>query len=201
MYLFFDTETNGFPPNARMTQLGFILTDADGNVIKEYQSVIKPDGWIIKDKQWYLDNGASEEEAEKKGGFFTDNNISTARCEKEGVPVFGPLREFQEALKQCKYKIAHNIRFDNQIVQNELIFAGITHQLFQFKKSHCTMLTNVKFVGALNKWGKPDKWPKLEELHIKLFGENFDGAHDALSDVRAMVKCFFELKKRGLVTI
>lgn len=207
MYLFFDTETNGFPPKARMTQLGFILTDEFGNIIKEYQSIIKPDGWIIKDVKWYLNNEikdtqkATMDNAIKKGGFFTDNNISTERCEKEGIPVFGPLREFQEALKLCKYKIAHNINFDNKIISKEIDLAGITPELFRFKKSYCTMLTTVEFVGAINKWGKPGKWPKLEELHIKLFNCNFDGAHDALDDVRAMVKCFFELKKRKLTKI
>ena len=63
------------------------------------------------------------------------------------------------------------------------------------------MMSNVEFVGAINKWGKPGKWPKLEELHIKLFGCNFEGAHDALDDVRATAKCFFELKRLGMVAI
>lgn len=184
MYLFFDTETNGFPPKANMTQLAFILTDENGNVIKQYESLIKPQGWTIP-----------------KTEFFIENNMSTERCEAHGIPVYDALRELQEALKMCTYKIAHNIKFDNDIVSNELIRAGITHQLFQFKKQHCTMLTNVQFVGALNKWGKPGKWPKLMELHVKLFDCEFEGAHDALDDVRAMVKCFFELKKRGLIQI
>lgn len=199
MYLFFDTETNGFPPYANMTQLAFILTDKKGNVLEEFQSVIKPKGWIVKDKAWYLANGSTEEEAEKKGGFFTDNNISTERCEIEGIPCFDALRKFQEALKKCKYKIAHNIRFDNQIVAKEINLEGITPQLFQYKKSICTMLSTVQFVGALNKWGKPGKWPKLQELHVKLFNREFERAHDALDDVKAMVKCFFELQKIGII--
>ena len=82
-------------------------------VIDQYQAVIKPKGWIVKDVAWYLENGSSEEYAIKKGGFFTDNNISTKRCEEEGVDVFIALRKFQEALKKSKYKIAHNIKFDN----------------------------------------------------------------------------------------
>ena len=182
-----------------MTQLGFILTDKEGNILKEYESIIKPDGWIVKDVAWYLANGYSEADAIKKGGFFTDNNISTKRCEDEGKPVFEVLRELQDSLKKCDYKIAHNISFDNQIVQNELITAGITHQLFQFKKGLCTMRSTTEFVGALNKWGKPGKWPTLSELHIKLFGEDFIGAHDAMDDVKAMVKCFFECQRLGII--
>ena len=142
---------------------------------------------------------ATVENAIKKGGFFTDNNISTKRCEDEGIPVFDALRKFQDALKKCQYKIAHNISFDNKIVYKEIVEAGITKELFQFKKSLCTMLSTVKFVGAVNKFGKPGKWPKLQELHVKLFNEEFEGAHDALDDVRAMVRCFFELQNRGII--
>ena len=43
------------------------------------------------------------------------------------------------------------------------------------------------------------KWPTLQELHSTLFNESFDGAHDALSDVRACARCFFELKFRKIV--
>ena len=34
------------------------------------------------------------------------------------------------------------------------------------------------------------KWPKLSELHIKLFGEDFDEAHNASADINATEKCF-----------
>ena len=39
--------------------------------------------------------------------------MSTERCEKYGQPVFEVLRQFQDALKRCDYKVAHNINFDN----------------------------------------------------------------------------------------
>ena len=44
------------------------------------------------------------------------------------------------------------------------------------------------------------KWPKLSELHIKLFGEDFDEAHDASVDIEATMNCFFELKRLGVIT-
>lgn len=184
MYLVYDTETNGFPPKARMAQLAFILYDAEGNVIKEFASHCKPDGWVIP-----------------KEKFFIDNNMSTERCEREGRPVFEILREFQEALKQAQYKIAHNHSFDNQIVANEIAFAGIEPALFKYKKSFCTMMSTIDFVGAINKWGKPGKWPTNQELHVKCFGVEFKGAHDALDDVRATAASFFELKRRGIIKI
>lgn len=45
------------------------------------------------------------------------------------------------------------------------------------------------------------KWPKLIELHRKLFGTGFDDAHDALADVKACGKCFFEMKRRGIIKL
>ena len=41
--------------------------------------------------------------------------------------------------------------------------------------------------------------PRLEELYRKLFGRNFAGAHDAMSDIQATKECFFELKRRGIL--
>lgn len=195
MYLFFDTETTGLPQNykaswndvnnwPRMTQLGWQLYDSEGQLITEFQSLIKPDGWEVP-----------------KLKFFIDNNMSTERCLAEGIPVYDALRGFQEALKQCSLKIAHNINFDNPIIGAEMIRAGITHQLFQYKKGFCTMRSTTKLVGIKKNHGGGNKWPKLIELHEFLFGEQFDGAHDALEDVRATARSFFELKKRGDITL
>jgi DNA polymerase III subunit epsilon len=43
------------------------------------------------------------------------------------------------------------------------------------------------------------KWPSLQELHLKLFNEQFKGAHQALADVRACARCYFELKRLNVV--
>ncbi len=45
------------------------------------------------------------------------------------------------------------------------------------------------------------KRPKLEELHLLLFDEDFDNAHDALADTEACMRCFFELVERGVISI
>jgi len=182
-FLFFDTETTGFPPKARMTQLAFMLVREDGEIIDSFKSLIKPDGWEVP-----------------KEKFFIDNNMSTERCEAEGIPVFDALRRLQDCLKLASIKVAHNINFDNKIILKELEEAKITHQLFQFKKGFCTMATTTEFCKLPGRYGKP-KWPKLLELHKILFGAEFDGAHDAMADVRATKDCFFELIKRGIIKI
>ena len=43
------------------------------------------------------------------------------------------------------------------------------------------------------------KYPNLTELHRKLFQKAFDGAHDALADVRACKAAYYELRARGVM--
>lgn len=183
-YLVYDTETNGFPPHARMTQLAFCLFNDEGTILCANQDFVKPDGWVIP-----------------KTAFFLDNGMTTERNEELGKPVEEVLNYFLAALNEADYKIAHNHNFDVQIVQNELIKSKLDHKLFQNKKHFCTMLESVDFVKALNKCGKPGKWPNLQELHNKCFGEGFDGAHDALADVKATVRCFLYMKENGIINI
>jgi hypothetical protein len=45
------------------------------------------------------------------------------------------------------------------------------------------------------------KWPKLSELHMKLFDEDFEEAHDASVDITACAKCFWELKRKGIINL
>lgn len=195
MYLIFDTETNGLPMYfnspmedinnwPRITQLAFILCDENGNELKSFQSLIKPNNWTIP-----------------KEKFFIENNMSTERCEQEGIDVFVALRNLQDALKKCKYKVAHNIAFDKNIVGAEIIRAGITIELFKYKPEICTMKETTSFCAIPHKNGNGVKWPKLEELYQKLFNVNFEGAHDALYDVRATKECLIESINRKIIKL
>lgn len=41
--------------------------------------------------------------------------------------------------------------------------------------------------------------PKLSELHYKLFGTQFDEAHNAAVDINATAKCFWQMKTIGVL--
>ena len=43
------------------------------------------------------------------------------------------------------------------------------------------------------------KWPSLSELHIKLFNEDFEEAHDASADISATARCFWKMKQLGVI--
>ncbi len=57
------------------------------------------------------------------------------------------------------------------------------------------MIQGTDILKIPSRKGSGYKWPKLEELHNFLFKEGFDGAHDALNDVMATSKCYFEMNK------
>lgn len=105
--------------------------------------------------------------------------------------------------------VCHNLRFDSRIFEGEMfrLLADNPETVMPPKKSEgkpkiCTMNSTVKFYNLPFPSGrKGAKWPTLEELHTVLFGENFTGAHDALSDVRATSRCFFELLKREIIVL
>lgn len=191
MYLFFDTETNGMAKNfrapvtdldnwPRVTQLGWQLYDDNENLINEKSHLIKPDGWTIP-----------------KEKFFIDNNMSTERCEELGIPLREAVSEFLEDMKKAEYLIAHNMSFDDNVMGAEYIRLGLSPE--NEPKKICTMKETTNFCKMLPIRYGTYKWPTLTELHIKLFDEEFEGAHDALDDVKACARSFFELKKKEII--
>lgn len=192
MYLFFDTETNGKPINykapmqdlgnwPRVTQLAWQVYDADEYLASEATHLIKPDGWTIPTEKLFVDNG-----------------MSTERNMAQGVPVLDVLGDFIKDVNVCVYIVAHNFQFDYNILGAEMLRGKVRAD--KKLKGICTMNSTTDFCGLPGNYGK-FKWPKLEELHQILFGESFDGAHDALADVRAMARCFFEAKRLGIITL
>lgn len=189
MFLFFDTETTGLPLDwqaplenldnwPRLVQLAWLLTDENGKEVERTSQIIKPEGFIIP-----------KEAAAVHG-------ISTEQAQKEGILLNTALKEFTKAVDEAKILVAHNMSFDEKIMGAELLRKSQEHKLFERPKI-CTMLSSTDFCKIDNGYGY--KWPKLVELHFKLFDEEFEGAHDALADVKACARCFFELTKQGII--
>lgn len=189
MYLFFDTETTGLPKNwnapaedldnwPRIIQFAFVLYNENRNVIYESCELIKPNGWTIPNEKFWIDNG-----------------YSTEKNEEKGVDIDEMLAMFQVCENNSKYRIAHNIAFDSKIVRAEFLRSYPNPPIFESKKI-CTMREGTQFCNLPRM-----KWPKLEELHDKLFSHGFENAHDALADVKATAKCFFAMVDRGIIDL
>lgn len=188
-YLFFDTETTGIPRNykapvsdsnnwPRLVQIGWILTDSEGCETKSCNYIIYPEGFTIP------------ADAAKLHG------ISTEKALAEGVLLLGVLEEFLDDMTKVQNIVGHNLEFDKNIVAAELYRNAMPYHFNQWK-SFCTMHSSTNFCAIRGSYGF--KWPRLEELYKKLFGCMFDGAHNAFADITATKKCFFEMKKRGII--
>jgi len=106
------------------------------------------------------------------------------------------LNKFNELVERSDFIVAHNISFDEKILGAELLRKKIKSN-FNRKRKLCTMQSSTDYCRLPGPYGY--KWPTLSELHIKLFGEGFDNAHDASVDINATEKCFWEMRKIGLI--
>ncbi|MEA3452564.1 MAG: 3'-5' exonuclease [Bacteroidota bacterium] len=177
-YLFFDTETTGFPPKARLVSIAWQIWDEKNLIEKDYY-VVKPNGFEIP------------YQAEKVHG------ISTKFALENGEDLQKVIDIFNVKLNEVDAVVAHNYGFDSKIIFGEYKRLNANDNL-SFKQSIDTMTESTNYLKLPGNYGKY-KWPKLEELYLHLFGENFGNAHSADADVDATVKCFFELKKLGIL--
>ncbi len=95
--------------------------------------------------------------------------------------------------------IWHNLEYDEDILKIELKRLNKEYK-YRPKQTICTMKTTTNFCAIKWNWER-FKYPKLWELHKKLFGQYFIGAHDALTDVKATLKCFVELVNKWIIKI
>lgn len=189
--LFFDTETTGLPidwnishKNAenwpRLVQLAWILADEKGEIKSQKDYIIKPDDFLIPEEATRI-NGISNE--------FANSN---------GVGLTKVLDEFKYYLHCSDYIVAHNLKFDFNVLAAEFWRSGISFELNE-KESICTMLATIDFCNIPGFKGL--KYPKLVELYEKLFKKPFENAHSANNDAFALYECFYELKNRQIIKI
>lgn len=192
MILVFDTETSTFPspnlapdhPNqARIVQLAWILLDEQFKERACFNSLVRLPSSVK------IHEGA-------KGA----HGISEDDCEKYGAPIEEVLPLFLDRFSNCSTLVAHNIKFDRQLlnIEHELLYGPLGYGVEQ---QFCTMeamtgLCKLPFAATSKKsFGKTYKWPTLQEAHQHAFGERFEGAHEALADVRATARIYKWLKE------
>lgn len=95
--------------------------------------------------------------------------------------------------------IWHNIEYDEEMIKLELKRLNREFE-YKPKQTICTMKMTVDFCAIQWNWER-FKYPKLWELHKKLFNKYFIWAHDAMTDVEATLNCFIELVKKWEIKI
>jgi DNA polymerase III epsilon subunit-like protein len=193
--LFFDTETTGLPnfkarsadPNQpKVLQLGCILATSKGEELESYQTLIKIGSTSIHPMA------------------LAAHGISAEKANKEGIEPKDAFEAFFSLTEDADSLCCHNFNFDIRLMR---IFAAQVGESAEVDMAdilempyYCTMKSTIEFCHLPFPSGrKGNKFPKLEELYQILFNKPFEGAHDALVDVRGTMECFFELQKRGIM--
>jgi DNA polymerase III epsilon subunit-like protein len=195
--LVLDTETSGLPKDFKapytntdnwphIVQLAWQCFTPDGKLIESACDIIQPDGWTI------------DAEASKTHG------IELEYAQLVGIPIAQALSALIMRSRDCKLIVCHNVGFDKSVVfceierlSRKLLFQPIRTPFY------CTMLETADLVCIEHpheyfRSKGQYKWPSLDELHMFLFGEPIAGreVHDALVDVKACARCYFELQRK-----
>jgi len=187
-YLALDTETTGLPKQRgrpaedvdnwpRVVQLGWALFEDSGQELELHASIVRPDGFSIP------------ADAARVHG------ITSARAAQEGTPLRELFPHFLAAVSKADLLVAHNIEFDISVLRAEMIRLRLADSL-RMVRTYCTMVGSTEFCAIPGAYGP--KYPRLAELHVKLFGTQVHEAHEAGADIRLCAKCFFELRRRAI---
>lgn len=205
--LVFDTETTGLPKTKFISpstldqwpyivQFSFIIYDSSLNdIVESKDDIIKlPENVLIPEESTKI------------------HNITNELSLKSGLQINEILNVFFDHLRNVDRLVGHNIEFDlnmikveisriineNQVTPEQLkLYKYNLHFLNNYKNISCTLKDSIKFcnIQAINKSGKPYlKYPKLIELHDKLFNETPKNLHNSFNDILVTLRCFMKLK-------
>ena len=192
--MFFDVETTGLPPFKMnpdnpesvdltlvpyITQLSFVIYDTDEqnitNIFNEY--IYIPEDVVIHTH-------------------ITDiTGIDRNTLDTKGYSMFYALSIFLQNLKECDCLVAHNISFDMNMIQFEMLRYGICQTgVFNNVMQYCTMKYGKPICQLRSQktgWIKP---PKLSELYFHLFQETAENLHNSIVDVLVCFRCFLKME-------
>lgn len=208
MAIVFDTETTGLPKTKTISkdtlelwphivQLSFINYDADKNTImSSYDTIVKVDETVVISEESIQIHGITKEMSVEKG--------------EEILVVFN---EFFKYLERGDLIVGHNVSFDLNMVHVELLrliyqSENLTKEviddlenklklLLTYKNIYCTMQESIELcdIKKVSKFGKTTlKWPKLIELHQKLFDITPKNLHNSYNDILVTLRCFAKIK-------
>lgn len=202
MILFFDTETTGIRKGGfvpRVVQIGALLTDDQGNTISELNVLLHPEGFETV-----------PQEAANVHGF------SIEKIRAAGVDRLYGMSVFFDLAKNAHTLVAHNAEYDMDLLQIETDFyknraleseqsrVQEWQEIIAKAQVFCTMINSRDTLqlplsdaqaSFFRDKGIDQKYknPRLIEAYRHFFDSDFEGAHDAMADVRACKDVFFKL--------
>ena len=172
----FDTETTGLlKPRAAglqaqpyITEIYIVQVDEDFNIIKELDT--------------YINIPVPVPEFITKITGIKDSDLVDAPTFEDIYP------DLLDIFKDSTEMVAHNLSFDKSMVGNQLVRMGAKEFPFSPIET-CTVIKSMCL---------EQRRITLTRLHELMIGKGFPNAHRAKSDVMALVRCYREMRERGL---
>ena len=177
VYVVFDTETSGLPStrarkvtpknlttwdSCRMLSIALVVYNDDHTENSSFYAIIKPEGFEV---------AATE-----------IHGITKEMADSEGIPFMTVYNVFTQVFKLCKIVIGHNVDFDISVLRSECLRRNLDMSVFDLIDVRCTLkMAKNMFLEPVNKLGV---------LYKKFFGEELEGAHDAMIDTRASARLY-----------
>jgi DNA polymerase III epsilon subunit-like protein len=181
MALIIDIETIGFPRkgnsnethttykniylynSARIVQVSMMVCDEKLEQINLHDFIVKADNFKINNSHIH---GITDE------------------MSAQGIPFINVATTLYDNLKQVSHIIAHNAKFDVNVLKSELYRHKLFYIIEEFEKKEilCSMLLTKNIVNAKNKLNNP-KLPSLNDLYKYIFNSDLNNAHNAKYDV------------------
>ena len=207
--LVFDTETTGLPSSKILNpdklnlwpyivQFSYVIYDTILN------DIVKSSDKIVKMK----DGITIPEDSTKIHG------ITNESSQKNGINIDVILNNFFNDFRTVDLLVGHNVSFDINMIKLELLrliyestpevydfeikdYKYNLHFLTNYKSICCTLQESIDLcnIKATDKFGKEyTKFPKLLELHQKLFESTPNNLHNSFNDILVTLRCFMMLK-------
>jgi DNA polymerase III epsilon subunit-like protein len=205
--LVFDTETTGLPKSKiispdtlnqwpHIVQFSFVIYDTELNdIVVAIDNIVKltDTGIVISEDSIKL-HGITHEISPTKG-----------------VKLSKLLHMFCSYLKNVDVLVGHNVSFDINLVKIEILrliysshisddkiikYKNNLHVLTNFTNVYCTMQNTIELCGIklTDKFGKEyNKFPKLMELHQKLFNSVPNNLHNSFNDILITLRCYVKM--------
>jgi len=204
--LVFDTETTGLPKTKIMSpdtlnlwphivQFSYVIYDINLNdIVGSSNNIVKISEELTIPEDSVKIHGITKDISNMKGSHL---NII--------------LKDFFYHLRNVDLLVGHNVSFDINMVKVELmrmiylnesqdetkLYKTDLHLLTNFKNICCTLKDSIQLckIETLDKYGKPYfKYPKLVELHQKLFESTPNNLHNSFNDILITLRCYVKMK-------
>lgn len=199
--LAYDTETTGLPiwkepsesaGQPHIVEIAALLYSPSGDLIDEFSTLVKPDGWTISQE-------------------MTDiHGISQEQAMDEGIPEAEAVAGYLAIHASAGLRVGHNVSFDDRILRiaikrfgdgrhgyldlNQIERDAIA-DAFKASESYCTCWKNKPVLAIPGPRGH--KLPTLAEAYQHYFGSTPEVAHRARADAEACAKVYFAMQQKA----